>query len=210
MLSGRRLDLLDPSRARHRDRGHRARAWRAWRAGTGRPRRAHFFRRAAFAAGRGAGARARAAARPRPAARGAAARCARIRDRRHDLAVQGGDRRRLQGGRTALARGDPSALRPAGEIGARTGKADQDRRPRKPPFSKRRGSPASTLRKRGASSAVRRRFRRRWSAITSSPGPPKPRKRVISNDSRSFSSKAMEKRDVEQRALNLSLGASLP
>ena len=54
------------------------------------------------------------AASPDAAAGGAAARRAGICDRRHDLAVQVGGRRRLQGGRGAAAAGDPSALRAAG------------------------------------------------------------------------------------------------
>ena len=65
MLSGRRLDLLDPSAARHRDRGHRARA-RARRAlERADLRRAYLLGRAAHAAGR----RDRAAARDASTAR---------------------------------------------------------------------------------------------------------------------------------------------
>ena len=91
--------------ARHRDRGHRARP--RPRGALERPdhRRAHLLGRAAHAAGRGDRAAPASASLDRPAgARDAAARRAGIRDRRHDLAVQGGDRRRLQGGGGAPAR----------------------------------------------------------------------------------------------------------
>ena len=113
MLSGRRLDLLDPSPldVEIEDIAHglaRVARWNGQTAG------AHIFSVAQHSLLVEAIARQRAPRSTAGAACGPAARCARIRDRRHDLAVQGGDRRRLQGGRSAAARGDPSALRPAG------------------------------------------------------------------------------------------------
>ena len=104
MLSGRRLDLLDPSPLdiEIEDIAHGLARVARW---NGQTIGAHIFSVAQHTLLVEAIARARVArARPRGAARGAAARRARIRDRRHDLAVQGGDRRRLQGGREAPAR----------------------------------------------------------------------------------------------------------
>ena len=101
-----------PLAARHRDRRHRARP---------RPRRA--LERADARARRSSPSRSircwsrRSSPRSTPrapraaTARGAAARRAGICDRRHDLAVQGGDRRRLQGDRASAAGGDLHALR---------------------------------------------------------------------------------------------------
>ena len=92
-----------PLAARYRDR-----RYRPW-PGAGRAleradqRRAYFLGGAAYAAGRSRDARADAARRCPLAARRAAARCAGICHRRHDLAVQGGARRRLQGGGKAAA-----------------------------------------------------------------------------------------------------------
>src|ERR1700722_4716679 len=84
-----------PFRARYRGRGYRA--WARARSALERTdeRRAYFLGRATLAPGRDAGAQARSGIGSQPAARGAVARRARIRDRRHDLAVQSGDRRRL-------------------------------------------------------------------------------------------------------------------
>jgi hypothetical protein len=62
----------------------------------------------------------------------------------------------------------------------------------KRPSSKPRAWPASTLPRPAASSGARRRFRCRSSATTSSPGPPTPRRHGIWIDSRSFSSAAVE------------------
>ena len=104
-----------PLAARHRDRRHRA--WAGPRRALERPdrRRPRLLGRAAFAAGRGRSFCAVAPERrARRAAGRAAARRAGICDRRHDLAVQVGGRRRLQGGRAAAAARHPSALRPAG------------------------------------------------------------------------------------------------
>ncbi len=60
---------------------------------------------------------------------GTAARRAGICRRRHDLAVQERHRRRLQGCGKAAAGGDPSALRPAGASAGRDRKGDQGRGP---------------------------------------------------------------------------------
>ena len=113
MLSGRRLDLLDPSPldVELEDIAHglaRVARWNGQTKGD-----AYLFGRAAFLAGRSTGPGQGAAARRQGAARGAAARRAGIRHRRHDLAVQGGDRRQLQGGRAPPARRHPPPLRPA-------------------------------------------------------------------------------------------------
>ena len=100
MLSGRRLDLLDPSPldveiCRHRPRpGARGALERPDAAAT-TPFPSPSTRLLVEAIFTRLDAR-RAAGLP---ADGAAARCAGIRHRRHDLAVQGGGRRRLQGGR---------------------------------------------------------------------------------------------------------------
>src|SRR4029453_14339978 len=68
---------------------------------------------------------------PRPCKppRRSSSRCPGIRDRRHDLAVQGGDRRRLQGGGGAPPRRDPFALRSTCRAAGGTRRADQDIRP---------------------------------------------------------------------------------
>ena len=138
MLSGRRLDLIDPSPARHRDRRHRPRAGARGALERPDPGARDLLRRPAFAAGRGA-VRGQGCAAPaaRGAAGGAAARRARICDRRHDLAVQGGDRRRLQAGRGAPRAGDPHPLRPAGRAAGRS-RAARSRPPTAPrPISRR-------------------------------------------------------------------------
>src|SRR5206468_1984029 len=82
-----------PLAARYRNRRHRP--WPCARCALERAdqRRPYFLRGAAHAAGRSRDARADAAGRCRLPARGIAARCAGIRHRRHDLAVQGGARR---------------------------------------------------------------------------------------------------------------------
>ena len=115
MLSGRRLDLLDPSPldVEIDDIAHGLARVARW---NGQTMGAHIFSVAQHTLLVEAIARAAlAAARPQAAAGDPAARRARIRDRRHDLAVQGGDRRLLQGGRSAAAGRDPSALRASGE-----------------------------------------------------------------------------------------------
>src|SRR5579871_5573222 len=102
-----------PLAARRRDRGHRARA-RARRALEWPDRgAAYFFGGAAFAYGRDDLAPRGAQHRPPLAARRAPARCARIRDRRSDQPVQGGNRRRLQAGGDAAPVGDFAPLRAA-------------------------------------------------------------------------------------------------
>ena len=104
MLSGRRLDLLDPSPldVEIEDIAHGLARVARWNGQT--HRRAHLLRRAALAPGRGD----RRASGAGPAAARApdapAARRAGIRHRRHHLALQGGDRRRLQGGGGAAPR----------------------------------------------------------------------------------------------------------
>ena len=103
-----------PVGARRRDRGHRPRPCPRRALERADQGRAYFLGRPACPAGGGAGARQGAAARCARPPRGAAARRAGIRDRRHDLAVQGGDRRQLQGSGAPAARRHPSALRPAG------------------------------------------------------------------------------------------------
>ena len=111
---GRRLDLLDPSPARRRDRRHRP--WPGPRRALERPdarARTSSRWRSTRCWSRRSPTRSTPDAAGRRAAGGAAARRARIRDRRHHLALQGGDRRRLQGRRGAAPRGDPPALRPA-------------------------------------------------------------------------------------------------
>ena len=100
-----------PLAARHRDHPTSPTGLRASRAGTARPpatmpsrwRSIRCWSRRSFGMQQPDVDR-------RTAAGGAAARCAGICDRRHDLAVQGGGRRRLQGSRGAAARGHPSAL----------------------------------------------------------------------------------------------------
>ena len=99
MLSGRRLDLLDPSPLDIEidDIAHGLARVARW---NGQTSGAHIFSVAQHTLLVEAVMRARdAAASTRRAAGGPAARCAGICHRRHDLAVQGGDRRRLQGGR---------------------------------------------------------------------------------------------------------------
>ena len=93
MLSGRRLDLLDPVAARHRDRGHRA--WARPRRPLERPddRRSCLLGGGALPARRDHRRRAFARARPPLPARGPDPRCAGICHRRPDQPVQGGARR---------------------------------------------------------------------------------------------------------------------
>ena len=97
------------------------------------------------------------------AAGGAAARRARICHRRHDLAVQVGGRRRLQGGRGPAAAGDPSALRAAGRAAVRRCATPSSGPTRSPPISRRRCSPASRSPRRRAISAARAASTRRAS-----------------------------------------------
>ena len=155
MLSGRRLDLLDPAPEGHRDRGHRPRPRprRALERADGR--RARLLGRPARAAG--GGDRHRHAAGPHAplAARRAAARCARIRDRRPHQPVQGRHRPRLQGLR------EPSCWRPSTAASAcrrrcPTASPWRSRRPTaSPPTSRRRSWRASPRRRPTAISACR-------------------------------------------------------
>ena len=93
----------------------------------------------------------------------AAARRAGICHRRHDLAVQVGGRRRLQGGRGPAAAGDPSALRAAGRAAARRCATPSSGPTRSPPISRRPCSPASRPPRRRAISAARAASTRRAS-----------------------------------------------
>ena len=112
MLSGRRLDLLDPSPLdiEIADIAHGLARVARW---NGQTKGRRFFRSRSIRCWSRRSVAAIGPDAPPLAPRRAAARCARICDRRHDLAVQGGARRRLQGGRAAPAGGDPSPLRPA-------------------------------------------------------------------------------------------------
>ena len=171
-----------PLAARRRDRGHRP--WSRARGALERPDRgrAHLLRRAAFAAGRDHRAPAR-APRPSQPARRAAARRAGIRDRRHDLAVQGGDRRRLQGGRGAAPRRHPSALRPAGGAAGGAHRADQGRGPFRRLSRGDAASPDFPPPRRAGSSARRPSSPPRSSATTSRPGRRRSPNGAISNAS---------------------------
>src|SRR5262249_43242845 len=91
--------------------------------------RTYFFRRPACPPGGGPGACKGATPRPKWAYRRAAPRCARIRYWRHDLAIQGGDWRQLQGGGETAACRDPFAFCPSGQIARTPEKPDQSRRP---------------------------------------------------------------------------------
>ena len=147
MLSGRRLDLLDPSPLdiEIEDIAHGLARVARW---NGQTSGAHVFSVAqhsllvediAAACEPDLGRRL-AACRP-------AARRARICDRRHDLAVQGGDRRRLQGFRGAAPRGHPPPLRPAAGSRRSMITAASSRPTASPPSSRRRSSPASRSRR---------------------------------------------------------------
>ena len=113
MLSGRRLDLLDPSPldVEIEDIAHGLARVARWNGQTLGP--ADLLRRPALAPGRGDRRASGAGADRRRAPDLAPARRAGIRDRRHHLALQGGGRRRLQGRGGAAARRDPPPLRPA-------------------------------------------------------------------------------------------------
>ena len=129
MLSGRRLDLLDPSPLDIEidDIAHglaRVARWNGQTIGAARllGRPAH--------AGRGGDRRhAGAGDRRRRAAGGDAARCAGICARRSHLAVQGAARRRISGGRAAAARRHPPPLRIARAAARGADRQDQGGRP---------------------------------------------------------------------------------
>src|SRR5258706_7937536 len=89
------------------------------------PRRTYFLGGTAHAPGRSGDARPDPAPRCRLPVSCAAARCAGICHWRHDLAVQDGARRRLQGGGKAAACGDSYSLRTAARACARDRAADQ-------------------------------------------------------------------------------------
>ena len=122
MLSGRRLDLLDPSPldVEVEDIAHGLARVARW---NGQTKGAHIFSVAQHALLVEALARAKV---PRLDRSGRLAvllhDAPEYVDRRHDLAVQGGDRRQLQGGGEAAARRHPSALRPAGKAAGRPAK----------------------------------------------------------------------------------------
>ena len=130
MLSGRRLDLLDPSPldVEIEDIAHGLARVARW---NGQTEGAHIFSVAQHSLLVETIARQRARLDRASRLARSPARRARIRDRRHDLAVQGGDRRRLQGGGGAAARGHPSALRACRRAAGRARRADQGRRPRR-------------------------------------------------------------------------------
>ena len=173
MLSGRRLDLLDPAPEGHRDRGHRPRA---------RPRRAleradggraRLLGRPARAAG--GGDRHRHAAGPRAplAARRAAARCARIRDRRPHQPVQGRHRPRLQGLREPAAGSHLPPLRPAAVAARPHHHGDQGGRPHRRLL---RGDAARGLHRDGGQPLLRRAARRAGLAARAPAGRSIPRR----------------------------------
>ncbi len=155
MLSGRRLDLIDPSPldVEIADIAHGLARVARWNGQTRGPEIFSVAQHSLLVEAIFAAADAGAAARRPP--RRAAARRAGIRDRRHDLAVQGGDRRRLQAGGEAAAGGDLRPLRPAARAAGRTRQGDQGGRPRSPPISRRRRSPASPSPRRASFSARR-------------------------------------------------------
>ena len=153
MLSGRRLDLIDPSPLdiEIADIAHGLARVARWNGQTGG---AEIFSvaqhsllvEALFAALAPQARRGR-------ATRRAAARCAGICDRRHDLAVQGGDRRRLQAVEARLLAAIIAALRPAGAGAAGAGQGDQGGRPGGGLF---RGDGARRLHRRRGAQVVRR------------------------------------------------------
>ncbi len=176
MLSGRRLDLIDPSPldVEIGDIAHGLARVARWNGQTKGPEifsvaQHSLLVEALFAAGRARSFR-------QGAAHGVAARRARICDRRHDLAVQGGDRRRLQADRGAPKAGDPHSVRPPRRAARRPQPPDQDCRPG---LGLSRGDRARRLLdlRKGASSLARPTCRSAISPPTSSrcvPPPSKP------------------------------------
>ena len=146
--------------------------WRASRAGTGRPRARISIRSPSTRCWSRRWRERRCRGSSQSPARRAAARRARIRDRRHDLAVQGGDRRQLQGGRISPARRHPSPLRPALAAAGQPAEPDQGRRPQRRLSRIDAACRLRRWRKRGAFSGSRRSFPLRWNAIISPPGRP--------------------------------------
>src|SRR6266852_2846463 len=120
-----------PLAARYRDRRYCPRPGARRALERANPRRAYFLGGTAHAVGRSRDAPADAAPRCQVPARGAVARCAGICHRRHDLAVQGGARRRLQGGGKTAACGDSYPLRTAAGAFGRDRAADQGSRQRR-------------------------------------------------------------------------------
>ena len=166
MLSGRRLDLLDPSPSdiAIEDIAHglaRVARWNGQTRGRARllggPARADRGRH-----------RRRAAARRRAAlaAGGPAARRAGVRDRRPHQPVQGRGGPRLQGLRDPPAAGHPSALRAARGAARAPSRRTSSRPTASPPTTRPPCWPASAWTRRRAISAGRRgcrgRWRRRW------------------------------------------------
>ena len=153
MLSGRRLDLIDPSPldVEISDIAHGLARVARWNGQTKGPEifsvAQHSLLVEALFAARGC------FLVPRGAAGGAAARCARICDRRHDLAIQGGGWRRLQAGRGAPQAGGPHPLRLARRTRRMISSAASRSPIAPPPISRRPRLPASRLRRRASCSA---------------------------------------------------------
>ena len=128
MLSGRRLDLLDPTPVdiEIEDIARGLSFVARWNGQTEGAFAYSVAEHSLLVERPACAARAKGAA--EMAAGGAAARCARIRDRRPDFAGEGGRRPRLRGARPPACRGDPSALRPARHAAPDRQAADQARR----------------------------------------------------------------------------------
>src|SRR5579864_2229048 len=141
-----------PLPARHRDRGHRP--WPGAGGALERPdhRRARLFRRTALCGGRGDRRPRRAGARGALEAGRPVARRSRVRDRRHDLALQGGARSRLPRVRGAVGDRCARALRPARPDASSRQGPDQAGRPRERLL---RGDPACGVYARGSPEVLR-------------------------------------------------------
>ena len=139
-----------------RCRAVRHRAWPRPRRALERPdhRRLSVLGGAAFGAGaRDCSAPSTATPTPRAQLYAAAARCARICDGRHHLAVQGGDGRQLQGSREPAARRRLSPLLAAGRTRRPRCRSRSSGPTAKPPSSRPSTWPGSSRKRRGASSA---------------------------------------------------------
>ena len=129
MLSGRRLDLIDPSPldVEIADIAHGLARVARWNGQTAGPEIFSVAQHSLLVEALFAGLAPRSPLEGAP--RRAFARRARICDRRHDLAVQGGDRRRLPADRGAPHAGDSYPLRPARRAGSGSRQANQGGRP---------------------------------------------------------------------------------
>ena len=172
MLSGRRLDLLDPSPldVEIEDIAHGLARVARWNGQT--ERRAHFFRRAALAAGRDHRAPAAPISTARPRSRVLLHDAPEyvIGDMISPFKAVIGDAYKAVEARLLAAIHLRFGL-PADAAG-RSRRPDQGRRPSARAFSRRRGLPDFREPKRGGSSAPRRSSPRPSSATTSRPGPP--------------------------------------